>query len=59
MTVVDVPVPSGTRLSNSSGITVIVVGLGLGGLATAIECQRKGHTVVAFDKVPIHTNIRE
>lgn len=37
---------------HSSGITVIVVGLGLAGLTTAIECHRKGHSVIAIDKVP-------
>ncbi|CAK7227433.1 hypothetical protein SCUCBS95973_006541 [Sporothrix curviconia] len=35
---------------NSSGIKVIVVGLGLGGLAAAIECKRKGHEVIAIDQ---------
>ena len=43
--------PDGTAPPHSSGIKVIVVGLGIGGLATAIECHRKGHTVIAFDKV--------
>ncbi|KAF9894564.1 hypothetical protein FE257_006449 [Aspergillus nanangensis] len=32
--------PSGTVPPNSSGIRVIVVGLGIGGLSTVIECQR-------------------
>jgi 2-polyprenyl-6-methoxyphenol hydroxylase-like FAD-dependent oxidoreductase len=44
--------PDHTAPPNSSGITVIVVGLGLGGLAAAIECHRKGHRVLAFDQVP-------
>ncbi|GME65424.1 FAD binding domain-containing protein [Neofusicoccum parvum] len=44
--------PDGTAPPNSSGIKVIVVGLGLGGLAAAIECHRKGHTVIAYDRVP-------
>ncbi|KAL5361452.1 hypothetical protein BJX96DRAFT_152058 [Aspergillus floccosus] len=39
-----------------SGVSVIVVGMGLGGLATAIECQRRGHSVIMFDKM---TEIRE
>lgn len=34
-----------------SGITVIVVGLGLGGLATAIESHQKGHSVVLLEKM--------
>ena len=42
----DVAVP------HSSGVKVIVVGMGLGGLVTAVECMRKGHTVLAFDQQP-------
>lgn len=38
--------------SHSTGIKVIIVGLGLGGLAAAIECHRKGHTVVCFEQMP-------
>ncbi|KAK4680535.1 hypothetical protein QC764_213720 [Podospora pseudoanserina] len=34
-----------------SGIKVIVVGAGFAGLAAAIECDRKGHSVTLFDKV--------
>lgn len=33
-----------------SGITVIVVGAGFGGLAAAIECDRKGHSVILLEK---------
>ncbi|TPX12501.1 uncharacterized protein E0L32_006913 [Thyridium curvatum] len=33
-----------------SGIKVIVVGAGFGGLAAAIECDRKGHSVVLYEK---------
>lgn len=47
--------PCETAPPLSSGIKIIIVGLGIGGLATAIECHRKGHRVVAFDKYPIHT----
>ncbi|EZF33501.1 putative salicylate hydroxylase protein [Trichophyton interdigitale] len=43
--------PDGVARPNSSGIKVIVVGLGVAGLAAAIECHRKGHTVIAFEKV--------
>lgn len=43
--------PNGTASPHSSGIKVVIVGLGLGGLSAAIECHRKGHTVIAFDKV--------
>ncbi|RHZ46415.1 FAD-dependent oxidoreductase [Aspergillus thermomutatus] len=48
--------PDGVAPPNSSGIKVIVVGLGIGGLAAAIECHRKGHAVMAFDKIPVHTD---
>ncbi|KAL1888902.1 hypothetical protein Sste5346_009286 [Sporothrix stenoceras] len=34
-----------------SGIDVIVVGAGFAGLAAAIECDRKGHSVVLLEKV--------
>jgi len=34
-----------------SGIKVIVVGAGFAGLAAAIECDRKGHSVSVYDKV--------
>ena len=39
------------RLS-SSGIKVIVVGAGFGGLTAAIECHRKGHSVILLEKFP-------
>lgn len=35
-----------------TGITVIIVGLGVAGLTAAIECHRKGHTVIGFEKAP-------
>lgn len=34
-----------------SGIKVIIVGAGFAGLTAAIECDRKGHEVVIFEKV--------
>lgn len=34
----------------SSGIHVIIVGAGFAGLACAIECRRKGHTVIVLEK---------
>ena len=40
----------GTAAPESSGITVLIVGCGFGGIAAAIECHRKGHTVVVFEK---------
>lgn len=40
-----------TRLA-SSGIKVIIVGAGFGGLTAAIECDRKGHSVILLEKFP-------
>lgn len=34
-----------------SGIKVIIVGAGFAGLTAAIECDRKGHEVILFEKV--------
>ncbi|KAK4937415.1 hypothetical protein LTR10_021952 [Elasticomyces elasticus] len=34
-----------------SGIKVIIVGAGFGGLCAAIECNRKGHEVILLEKV--------
>lgn len=42
--------PDGTAPPGSSGISVIVVGLGICGLSVAIECHRKGHRVKAYEK---------
>lgn len=41
---------NGTAAPESSGITVLIVGCGFGGIAAAIECYRKGHKVVVFEK---------
>jgi monoamine oxidase len=35
---------------NSSGIKVIVVGLGYAGVVAAVECHRKGHEVVVYEQ---------
>lgn len=45
--------PDGTAPPNSSGIHVIVVGLGVAGLTAAIECYRKGHRVTLFERSPV------
>ncbi|KAH7908343.1 hypothetical protein BJ138DRAFT_1174229 [Hygrophoropsis aurantiaca] len=37
---------------NSTGIDIIVVGCGYGGLSCAIECKRKGHNVTILEKIP-------
>ncbi|KIW56658.1 hypothetical protein PV05_05298 [Exophiala xenobiotica] len=39
-------------MTKSSGIKVIIVGAGFGGLAAAIECHRKGHDVEVFEQAP-------
>lgn len=33
-----------------SGINVVIVGAGLGGLQAAVECWRKGHEVQVLEK---------
>lgn len=35
-----------------SGVIVIIVGAGFAGLTAAIECDRKGHSVTVFERVP-------
>lgn len=50
MTVSSVRGPDAVAEPRSSGINVIVVGLGIGGLAAAIECHRKGHSVTIIEK---------
>ncbi|GAB1204957.1 hypothetical protein APSETT445_003623 [Aspergillus pseudonomiae] len=42
----------GSARPHSSGIRVVVVGLGIAGLSAAIECHRKGHSVIALEKSP-------
>ncbi|EIW78875.1 FAD/NAD(P)-binding domain-containing protein [Coniophora puteana RWD-64-598 SS2] len=37
---------------SSSGVEVIIVGCGFGGLACAIECRRKGHHVIVLERMP-------
>ncbi|KAF7593826.1 hypothetical protein BBP40_010761 [Aspergillus hancockii] len=37
--------------SNSNTIKVIIVGIGIAGLAAAIECHRKGNSVTVFDRI--------
>lgn len=38
--------------SENTGVKVIVVGAGFGGLSAAIECIRKGHNVEVFEAAP-------
>lgn len=35
-----------------SGIDVLIVGTGLGGLSAALECKRKGHEVRVLERNP-------
>ncbi|KAK1764515.1 FAD/NAD(P)-binding domain-containing protein [Phialemonium atrogriseum] len=42
----------GVAEPNSSGITVIVIGLGYAGCVAAVECHRKGHKVIVFEQAP-------
>jgi len=35
-----------------TGIKVLIVGAGFGGICAAIECNRKGHTAILLDKMP-------
>ncbi|KAL4894420.1 hypothetical protein BDV59DRAFT_200769 [Aspergillus ambiguus] len=45
--------PKGVAAPNSSKVRVIIVGLGIAGLTAAIECHRKGHSVIAFDRLDV------
>lgn len=40
-----------------TGIKVVVVGAGPGGLMTALECWRKGHQVEVLEKAPVFSTI--
>ncbi|KAK1672188.1 putative MAK1-like monooxygenase [Colletotrichum godetiae] len=39
-------------LETKTGIKIVVVGAGFGGLTTAIECHRQGHDVVLYESFP-------
>ncbi|KAI0152828.1 putative monooxygenase [Xylariaceae sp. FL1272] len=41
-----------SKAPSSSGLHVIVVGAGFAGLTAAIECHRKGHSVILLEKFP-------
>jgi NADPH-dependent 2,4-dienoyl-CoA reductase/sulfur reductase-like enzyme len=36
----------------STGISCLIVGAGVGGLTTALECRRKGHSVRVVERSP-------
>ncbi|KIX08528.1 uncharacterized protein Z518_03184 [Rhinocladiella mackenziei CBS 650.93] len=42
--------PDGIAYPGSSGINVIVIGLGYAGVTAAIECHRKGHKVAIYEQ---------
>lgn len=42
----------GIAYPGSSGINVIVIGLGYAGVTAAIECHRKGHKVAIYEQAP-------
>ncbi|KAK5555364.1 hypothetical protein LTR46_006389 [Exophiala xenobiotica] len=44
--------PDGIAYPGSSGINVIVIGLGYAGATAAIECARKGHKVAIYEQTP-------
>jgi len=41
--------PEGADTKSTSGIHVLIVGAGFGGLTAAIECRRKGHSVMLLE----------
>lgn len=43
--------PQGSKEPRVSGVAVAIVGCGIGGLTTAIECHRNGHSVTVFDRI--------
>jgi thioredoxin reductase len=47
--------PDGVAPPHSSGIKVIIVGLGFAGVVAAVECYRKGHDVIVFEQASAMT----
>ena len=45
-------IASELRRYPETGISVLVVGAGIGGLTAALECWRKGHSVRIFERAP-------
>ncbi|CRG90486.1 hypothetical protein PISL3812_07530 [Talaromyces islandicus] len=46
------PVLNGNQEASSTGIKVVIVGAGFGGLTAAIECHRQGHKVEIYESFP-------
>ncbi|EAS31820.3 uncharacterized protein CIMG_07299 [Coccidioides immitis RS] len=44
-------------VASSTGIKVIIVGFGIAGASAAIECHRKGHNVVVYERLPELTKV--
>lgn len=44
--------PDRVARPKSTGIKVIIIGLGYAGAVAAVECHRKGHDVVVFEQAP-------
>lgn len=38
--------------ATATGIDVLIIGAGIGGLTAALECYRKGHTIRIFEQWP-------
>lgn len=45
-------VQDGVQCEPPSGIDVLIIGAGVGGLTAALECHRKGHTVRVIERAP-------
>ena len=46
------------KRQSETGINVLIVGAGMGGLMTALECWRKGHNVIGIlerNKGPVYS----
>ncbi|QKX59070.1 uncharacterized protein TRUGW13939_06200 [Talaromyces rugulosus] len=43
---------NGNQETSPTGIKVVIVGAGFGGLTAAIECHRQGHTVEVYESFP-------
>ena len=53
----DIGMASELKRYPETGISVLIVGAGIGGLMTALECWRKGHSVKILERSagPVYT----